>query len=182
MGFGACTSCTCLQFLLTGLKNLPYFPTIPQQPWHPPFLFHLTWEVLQISLMLLLAWECQSWRRKQDIFREVDGDGGEEVEIVVCLKETPEKCRMLEENRNAQQIIAAAGLWVWSSPGFPWGFASLFLNVFISSEASFSGNIVGKNGPLWHVLFLYPGGSQPSTQSHHYFRHGLSAIHTQMPG
>lgn len=33
------------------------------------------------------------------------------------------------------KIIAAAGLWLWSSLGFHW-FASLFLNVFISSETS----------------------------------------------
>lgn len=32
-------------------------------------------------------------KRTVDIFRDIDGDRGEEVDFVVCLKETTEKCR-----------------------------------------------------------------------------------------
>jgi len=32
-------------------------------------------------------------KKTEDIFRDVDGDGGEEVEFVFCLKETREQCR-----------------------------------------------------------------------------------------
>lgn len=40
VSFGACTSCMPLHFLLSGLTKLSYFPTVPQQPWHPTFPFH----------------------------------------------------------------------------------------------------------------------------------------------
>ena len=50
---------------------------------------------------------------------------------------------------------AAAGLWAWSSLGFHWGFASLLLNVFISSEASSMGISLAKmDHPGMHFFYI----------------------------